>query len=43
MRGYAYFARTLFVRENAPFEWRPDTELRKRYEEPLALLMTDQG
>lgn len=38
MRGYAYYARTLFVREHFPFEWRDDSELRKRYEEPLLML-----
>ena len=43
MRGYAYHARTAFVREHAPFEWRPDQELKKRYEEPLSMLMSEQG
>lgn len=42
MRGYAYFARTLFVREHAPFEWRDDSELRKRYEEPLTMLKINE-
>lgn len=28
----------MFVREFFPFEWRPNEELRKRYEEPLQML-----
>ena len=38
LRGHAYLGRTVFVREHMPFEWRPQAELRKRYEEPLKML-----
>lgn len=31
------------VREFLPFEWRPLDELKKRYEEPLALLDHNQA
>ena len=43
LRGHAYLGRTVFVREHTPFEWRPDAELRKRYEEPLKMLEAQAG
>ena len=43
LRGHAYLGRTVFVREHMPFEWRPDHELRRRYEEPLQMLQAQGG
>jgi hypothetical protein len=37
LRGQCY-NRQMGIREFTPFEWRPLDELKKRYEEPLALL-----
>jgi hypothetical protein len=37
LRGQCYGRQTA-IREYLPFEWRPIDELKKRYEEPLALL-----
>lgn len=36
IRGQSY-PRQMFIREHTPFEWRPITELRRRYEEPLEI------
>ena len=37
LRGQCY-NRQMAIREYIPFEWRPLEELRRKYEEPLALL-----
>lgn len=39
LRGQAYKGRTFFMRTFSPFEWRPEAELRKKYEEPLKMLL----
>ena len=31
------------MREFSPFEWRPEAELRKRYEEPLKMLLPPEA
>lgn len=41
LRGNAYLGRSLFMREQFPFEWRANAEFKKRYEEPLAMLNVD--
>lgn len=37
LRGWAY-SRQFFAREYSPFEWKPVSTLRKKYEEPLKML-----
>ena len=37
LRGWAY-SRQFFAREYRPFDWKPISSLRKRYEEPLKML-----
>lgn len=38
LRGYAY-SRQFFARELDPFVWKPVHQLKKRYEEPLVMLL----
>lgn len=42
LRGQAY-SRQLFAREYDPFVWKPADALRKRYEEPLKMLLPPGG
>jgi hypothetical protein len=41
LRGQCY-NRQIFVREYEPFEWKPIEKLKKRYEEPLKMMLKDQ-
>lgn len=42
LRGWAY-NRQFFARELDPFVWQPAEKLRKKYEEPLQMLLSQKG